>query len=157
MNPEPRLEECCFLKWEGGGFVFKLWEQLPHTAGQRNVYLITFCLLSLRLSHVNSHLTERERKRESDWGGPREREKHYISALVKRNVGSLQWDALNPCEKTERGGVVLFIQSHSFRRVLLMTPVQTVSITLALSIWKSLSLQKTTGGMADHRREPCML
>ncbi len=101
----------------GGGFVFKLWEQLPHTE---------------------------KRKRESDWGWQREREKHYISALVKRNVGSLQWDALNSCEKTERGGVVLFIQSHSFRRVLLMTPVQTLSITL--SVWKGLSLQKTTGG-----------
>ncbi len=48
----------------GGGFVFKLWEQLPHTAGKRNVYLITFCLFSLRLSHVNSHLTEREKERE---------------------------------------------------------------------------------------------
>lgn len=80
------------MKREGGGFVFKLCEQLPHTAGQRNVYLITFCLLSLRLSHLNSHLTEREnaRERATEGGQEREREKHYISALVKRNLGSLQ-------------------------------------------------------------------
>jgi len=150
MNPKPWLEECCFLKREGGCFVFKLWEKLPHTAGQRNVYLITFCLLSLRLSHVNSHLTNRERER--DWEGQREREKHYISALVKRNVGSLQWDALNPCEKRERRGKLCcsynLIHLEGSRQWHLFK--HTVSITFTPSK-KSLSLQKTTGGNVTHR------
>lgn len=151
MNPKPWLEECCFWNGRDGGFVFKLWEKLPHTAGQRNVYLITFCLLSLQLSHVNSHLTDRERERERLRGAEREGEALHQCA-GKEECGFTAVKCLKPMWKErERGEAVLFIQSHSFRRVPLMTPVQTHSFYYFRSIWKSLSLQKTTGGNVAHR------